>query len=55
MTDQLGIVVGRCLQPFGGYSYLTEYPISQLYTSARVLRIGAGSNEVMKDLIARAL
>lgn len=45
----------RCLQLFGGYGYMTEYPISQLYTGARVLRILAGSNEVMKDLIARSL
>ncbi|PPJ30864.1 acyl-CoA dehydrogenase [Nocardia nova] len=55
LTDQLGIVVDRCLQLFGGYGYMTEYPISQLYTDARVLRILAGSNEVMKDLIARSL
>ncbi|PXX70677.1 acyl-CoA dehydrogenase [Nocardia tenerifensis] len=55
LTDQLGIVVDRCLQLFGGYGYMTEYPISQLYTGARVMRILAGSNEVMKDLIARSL
>ncbi|WP_433761095.1 acyl-CoA dehydrogenase family protein [Nocardia sp. CA-135398] len=55
LTDQLGIVVDRCLQLFGGYGYMTEYPISQLYTGARVLRILAGTNEVMKDLIARSL
>jgi acyl-CoA dehydrogenase len=55
LTDQLGIVVDRCLQLFGGYGYMTEYPISQLYTGARILRILAGSNEVMKDLIARSL
>lgn len=55
LTDQLGIVVDRCLQLFGGYGYMTEYPISELYTGARVLRILAGSNEVMKDLIARSL
>ncbi|WP_028478021.1 acyl-CoA dehydrogenase family protein [Nocardia sp. CNY236] len=55
LTDQLGIVVDRCLQLFGGYGYMTEYPISQIYTGARVLRILAGSNEVMKDLIARSL
>ncbi|MEC3917724.1 acyl-CoA dehydrogenase family protein [Nocardia sp. CDC160] len=55
LTDQLGNVVDRCLQFFGGYGYMTEYPISQLYTGARVLRILAGANEVMKDLIARSL
>ncbi|MFF2550427.1 acyl-CoA dehydrogenase family protein [Nocardia sp. NPDC058058] len=55
LTDQLGTVVDRCLQFFGGYGYMTEYPIAQLYTGARVLRILAGANEVMKDLIARSL
>ncbi len=55
LTDQLGIVVDRCLQLFGGYGYMTEYPISQIYTGARVLRILAGTNEIMKDLIARSL
>ncbi|WP_327139076.1 acyl-CoA dehydrogenase family protein [Nocardia sp. NBC_01327] len=55
LTDQLGNVVDRCLQFFGGYGYMTEYPISQLYTGARILRILAGANEVMKDLIARSL
>lgn len=55
LTDQLGNVVDRCLQFFGGYGYMTEYPIAQLYTGARVLRILAGANEVMKDLIARSL
>ncbi|TSE00347.1 acyl-CoA dehydrogenase [Skermania sp. ID1734] len=55
LTDQLGVVVDRCLQLFGGYGYMTEYPIAQLYTGARVLRILAGSNEIMKELIARTL
>ncbi|MGV9409363.1 acyl-CoA dehydrogenase family protein [Nocardia sp. NPDC003693] len=55
LTDQLGNVVDRCLQFFGGYGYMTEYPIAQLYTGARILRILAGANEVMKDLIARSL
>ncbi|QLY28537.1 acyl-CoA dehydrogenase family protein [Nocardia huaxiensis] len=55
LTDQLGNVVDRCLQLFGGYGYMTEYPIAQLYTGARILRILAGANEVMKDLIARSL
>ncbi|MBJ8337547.1 acyl-CoA dehydrogenase family protein [Antrihabitans sp. YC3-6] len=55
LTDQLGVVADRCLQLFGGYGFMTEYPISQIYTGARVLRILAGSNEIMKDLISRTL
>lgn len=55
LTDQQCIVVDRCLQLFGGYGYTTEYPIGRMYTDARVQRIYAGSNEVMKELIARAL
>lgn len=54
-TEQLGIVADRCLQLFGGYGYMTEYPISQIYTGARILRILAGSNEIMKELIGRGL
>jgi acyl-CoA dehydrogenase len=55
LTDQLGIVADRCLQLFGGYGYMSEYPISQIYTGERALRILAGSNEIMKSLIARSL
>ncbi|WP_246477390.1 acyl-CoA dehydrogenase family protein [Actinokineospora xionganensis] len=55
LTDRQGEVADRCLQLFGGYGYMAEYPISQIYTGARVMRILAGANEVMKDLIARSL
>jgi acyl-CoA dehydrogenase len=54
-TDLLGKVVDRCLQLFGGYGYMDEYPISRLYRDARVMRIYAGTNEIMKLLIARSL
>jgi acyl-CoA dehydrogenase len=54
-TDTLGRVVDRCLQLFGGYGYMDEYPISRLYRDARVMRIYAGTNEIMKLLIARSL
>jgi acyl-CoA dehydrogenase len=54
-TDQQCKVIDRCLQLFGGYGYTTEYPIGVMYTDARIQRIYAGSNEVMKELIARAL
>ncbi|MFD3743284.1 acyl-CoA dehydrogenase family protein [Nocardia sp. NPDC058633] len=55
LTDQLSVVADRCLQLFGGYGFMTEYPISEIFTSARVLRILAGTNEIMKELIARSL
>jgi acyl-CoA dehydrogenase len=54
-TDQVGKIVDRCLQLFGGYGYMDEYPISRLYRDARVMRIYAGTNEIMKLLIARSL
>jgi acyl-CoA dehydrogenase len=54
-TDLLGTVVDRCLQLFGGYGYMDEYPISRLYRDARVMRIYAGTNEIMNLLIARSL
>lgn len=50
-----GEVVDECLQLFGGYGYMAEYPIARMYTNARVTRIYGGSNEVMKELIARDL
>ena len=55
LTDLVGSIVDRCLQLFGGYGYMDEYPISRLYRDARVLRIYAGTNEIMKLLIARSL
>ncbi|HWF00106.1 MAG TPA: acyl-CoA dehydrogenase family protein [Caulobacteraceae bacterium] len=54
-TDLQGRVIDECLQFFGGYGYMTEYPIARLYADARVQRIYAGSNEIMKMLIARTL
>jgi acyl-CoA dehydrogenase len=54
-TDVLCKVVDRCLQLFGGYGYMDEYPISRIYRDARVMRIYAGTNEIMKLLISRSL
>jgi acyl-CoA dehydrogenase len=48
-------VVDECLQLFGGYGYMSEYPISTMWTDARVQKIYGGTNEIMKDLIARSL
>jgi acyl-CoA dehydrogenase len=55
ITDRTGEVVDRCQQLFGGYGYCLEYPIARLYADNRVLRVLAGANEVMKELIARSL
>ena len=54
-TDLQTKVTDQCLQFFGGYGYMNEYPISRLYADARVQRIYAGTNEIMKVLIARSL
>ena len=54
-TDLVGKIIDRCLQLFGGYGYMDEYPISRMYRDARVMRIYAGTNEIMKLLIARSL
>ena len=48
-------MVDRCLQLFGGYGYMKEYPIARAYVDARVQRIYGGTSEVMKELIARSL
>ena len=55
LTDIQGKIIDRCLQLFGGYGYMEEFPISRMYRDARVMRIYAGSNEIMKLLIARSL
>ncbi len=54
-TEQQCRVTDECLQLFGGFGYMAEYPIARLYTASRVQKIYGGANEVMKDLIARSL
>ena len=54
-TDRLSRVADECLQLFGGYGYMNEYPISRAWTSARVQRIFGGTNEIMKEIISRSL
>ena len=54
-AEQQGKVTDECLQLFGGYGYMTEYPIARLYADARIQRIYGGTTEIMKDLIARRL
>ena len=53
-TEVQARVMDRCLQLFGGYGYMMEYPIARLYTDARVARIYAGTSEVMKVIIAKS-
>jgi acyl-CoA dehydrogenase len=48
-------IIDECLQLHGGYGYMMEYPIARLYVNTRPMRIYGGSNEVMKELIARTL
>ena len=55
VTDMQCQVIDECLQLFGGYGYMRDYPIAQMYADARVQRIYAGSNEIMKEIIARTL
>jgi acyl-CoA dehydrogenase len=55
LTDLQGKIVDECLQLFGGYGYMNEYPIARMYRDARVQRIYGGTNEIMKLLIARSL
>lgn len=54
-TEMCGKVVDECLQLFGGYGYMWDYPIARMYADNRVTRIYAGTNEIMKILIARGL
>lgn len=55
LADRQCEVIDRCLQLFGGYGYSAEYPIAQMYADARIQKIYAGANEVMKELVARSL
>lgn len=54
-TEMHGKVVDECLQLFGGYGYMWDYPIARMHADNRVARIYAGTNEIMKLLIARGL
>ena len=51
-TEMHGKIVDECLQLFGGYGYIWDYPIARMYADNRVARIYAGTNEIMKVLIA---
>ena len=55
ISDLENEIIDECLQLFGGYGYMDEYPISRMYADSRVQRIYGGTNEIMKLLIARSL
>ena len=55
ISDRASEIIDECLQFFGGYGYMLEYPIARLYRDSRIHRIYGGANEVMKLLIARSL
>ena len=55
-TTQLqGRVMDECLQLFGGWGYMTEYPIARAFVDARMSRVGGGAIEVMKQIVGRSL
>ena len=54
-TELQGRVIDGCLQLFGGYGYMLEYPIARAYVDARVTRIYGGANEIMLEIVGRSL
>lgn len=54
-TDVEGRVIDTCLQLHGGYGYMEEYPVARAFRDARVQRIYAGTNEIMKEIVGRSL
>jgi acyl-CoA dehydrogenase len=55
ITDTAQEIVDTCLQFFGGYGYMLEYPVTRAFMDARVQRIYAGTNEIMKVIVAKQL
>ncbi|MFW2001898.1 acyl-CoA dehydrogenase family protein [Acinetobacter ursingii] len=55
ITDTQCEVIDQLLQLFGGYGYMQEYPISRFFVDARVQKIYGGTNEIMKEIVAREL
>jgi acyl-CoA dehydrogenase len=55
LTERECAIIDECVQLHGGYGYMMEYPIARMWTDSRVQRIYAGTNEIMKELIARSL
>lgn len=55
LAEQQNVVADRCLQLFGGYGYMAEYPIARVWADSRIQKIYGGTNEIMKEIIARSL
>jgi acyl-CoA dehydrogenase len=55
ITDTQQEVIDECVQLHGGYGYMNEYLVCRMFADARVQRIYGGTNEIMKELISRAL
>jgi acyl-CoA dehydrogenase len=55
VTDMQQQVLDECVQLHGGYGYMNEYPVCRMFADSRVHRIYGGTNEIMKELISRAL
>lgn len=54
-SEMVGRVVDQVLQTLGGAGYMTSHPIERIYRIARVFRIGGGTSEIQRRLIAKAL
>ena len=54
-SDRAMVAADECLQLHGGYGYMNEYPIARIYSDQRVQKIYGGTNEIMKEIIARTL
>ena len=54
-TELQGKVADGCLQLFGGYGYMTEYPVGRAFVDARIQRIYGGTSEIMKEIISRSV
>ncbi len=54
-TELQNRVIDECVQLYGGYGYMVEYPIARMWADARIQRIYGGANEIQKELVARAM
>jgi alkylation response protein AidB-like acyl-CoA dehydrogenase len=54
-TEQQCSIVDDCVQLHGGYGYILDYPIARMWADARISKIYGGSNEIMKEIVGRAL
>ena len=52
-SDLINEIAYKCLQMYGGYGFMEEYPIARIYRDVRVIPIYAGTSEIMKEIIAK--